>query len=128
VSATTLTRAVFGDALAYDVPALTLGHLTELPWILFGGVLFGLVGAGFNALFKTVARQGTRLPEWLRPLLGGLLVGLCGLAVPAVLGIGDDTVDHLLRGEDLAASASACPAAPSAPSCSSARSAGPCSA
>ena len=101
VSATALTRAVFGNALAYDVPPLTLGHLTELPWILFGGVLFGLVGAGFNALFKTVAHQGTHLPEWLRPLIGGLLVGLCGLAVPAVLGIGDDTVDHLLRGEDL---------------------------
>jgi len=101
VSATTLTRAVFGSELAYEVPPLTLGHLTELPWIFLGGLLTGLVGAGFNALFRIVARQGNRLPEWLRPLLGATLVGLCGLAMPEVLGIGDDTVDRLLNGENL---------------------------
>ena len=101
VSATTLTRAVFGDALAYEVPPLTLGHLTELPWILIGGVVFGLIGTGFNALFKAVAHHGTRLPDWLRPLLGGTLVGLCGLAAPAILGHGDDTVNLMLLGRDL---------------------------
>ncbi len=101
VSATTLTRAVFGSALAFEVPPLTLGHLAELPWIFLGGLLAGLVGAGFNALFRAVAREGGRLPEWLRPLLGAALVGLCGLAMPEVLGIGDDTVDRLLHGENL---------------------------
>ena len=101
VSATTLTRAVFGSELAFAVPPLTLGHLTELPWIFLGGLLAGLVGAGFNALFRTVAREGGRLPEWLRPVIGAAVVGVCGLAMPEVLGIGDDTVDRLLHGENL---------------------------
>ncbi len=102
VTATAMTRAVFGSDLAFDVPRLALGHLSELPWILLGGILAGLVGAGFNGLLQATARHGTRLPDWLRPLLGGLLVGLCGLAMPEVLGIGDDTVDYLLHGADLA--------------------------
>jgi CIC family chloride channel protein len=99
VSATTLTRAVFGSDLAYNVPSLSLGALYELPFILVCGVLIGLLAAGFNGLFQWVSVQGQKLPNWLRPVVAGLLLGLCGAMVPEVMGIGDDTVDSILRGE-----------------------------
>ena len=99
VSATTLTRAVFGSDLAYNVPSLSLGALYELPFILVCGVLIGLLAAGFNRLFQWVSVQGQKLPNWLRPVVAGLLIGLCGAMVPEVMGIGDDTVDSILRGE-----------------------------
>jgi len=99
VSATTLTRAVFGSDLAYNVPSLSLGALYELPFILVCGVLIGLLAAGFNGLFQWVSVQGQKLPNWLRPVVAGLLIGLCGAMVPEVMGIGDDTVDSILRGE-----------------------------
>ena len=99
VSATTLTRAVFGSDLAYSVPALTLGSLGELPYILLAGVLIGLLATGFNHLLQLVSSNGRKLPVMLRLSLAGLLVGLCGLAVPEVMGIGDDTVDRMLLGE-----------------------------
>lgn len=98
VSATALTRAVLGHQLAYDIPPLELGSLVELPFILLCGVAIGALAAGFNKLFLQVASQGRRLPEWLRPMLGGLVVGLCGMAVPQVMGIGNDTVNELLIG------------------------------
>ena len=99
VSATTLTRAVFGHDLAYTVPSLSLGSLSELPYILLAGILIGLLATGFNQLFQLVSSQGQKLPVVLRLSMAGLLVGLCGLAVPEVMGIGDDTVNHMLLGE-----------------------------
>lgn len=99
VSATALTRTVFGNDLAYTVPSLTLGSLSELPYILLAGILIGLLAAGFNQLFQLVSSRGQKLPVILRLSLAGLLVGVCGLAVPEVMGIGDDTVNRILLGE-----------------------------
>jgi len=99
VSATALSRAVFGDDLAYLVPTISLGSLAELPYILLCGVLIGTLSAGFTLLYLRVTVQAQRLPVWLRPMLAGLLVGLCGVAVPEVMGIGDDTVSNMLLGE-----------------------------
>jgi CIC family chloride channel protein len=99
VSATTLTRAVFGSDLAYTVPSLSLSSLGELPYILLAGILIGLLAAGFNQLFQLVSSHGQKLPVILRLSLAGLLVGVCGLAVPEVMGIGDDTVNRILLGE-----------------------------
>ncbi len=99
VSATALTRSVFGSDLAYSVPSLSLGALYELPYILLCGILIGLLAAGFNGLFRWFSVQGLKLPDWSRPVVAGLLVGVCGALVPEVMGIGDDTVDRILRGE-----------------------------
>lgn len=99
VSATALTRAVFGSDLAYTVPSLSLGSLFELPYVLLCGVLIGLLAGGFNGLFQWVSVQGQRLSGWQGPLLGGVLVAVCGLLVPEVMGIGDDTVNAIFAGE-----------------------------
>jgi len=99
VSATALTRWVFGHDLAYLVPELAPGALIELPYILLGGILIGILAAGFNQLLEWMTQHGQRLPVWLRPMAGGLLVGLCGLLAPQVLGIGDDTVNDILLGQ-----------------------------
>jgi hypothetical protein len=50
-------------------------------------------------LLELVSSNSRKLPVVLRLSLAGLLVGLCGLAVPEVMGIGDDTVDRMLLGE-----------------------------
>lgn len=98
VSATALSRLAFGHDLAYLVPPMAPGSLAELPYILLGGVLIGLLAAAFNRAFAWVSLHGQRLPLWLRPTLAGLLVGLCGLVAPQVLGMGDDTVNDILFG------------------------------
>lgn len=99
VSATAISQLVFGDTYAFAVPELQLGNVAQLPYILVCGILIGLLAAGFNALFQQVALRGRSLPQWSRPVLAGLLVGVCGLFVPEVMGIGDDTVNAILSGE-----------------------------
>ncbi|MDR9437534.1 MAG: chloride channel protein [Thiohalophilus sp.] len=99
VSATAISQLVFGDTYAFSVPELHLSSVTQLPYILVCGILIGLLAAGFNALFQQVVLRSQRLPDWSRPVLAGLLVGICGLFVPEVMGIGDDTVNAILSGE-----------------------------
>jgi CIC family chloride channel protein len=43
--------------------------------------------------------RGLTIPRWLLPALAGFLVGLMGLAVPAVLGTGYGTVQEYLTAE-----------------------------
>ncbi len=99
VSATALTQWVFGTDLAYNVPSLTPGHLAELPYILLCGLGIGLLAEVFNGAFEWFSRQAKRWPLWLRPMLGGCIVALCGLLVPQVMGMGDDTVNEIILGE-----------------------------
>jgi CIC family chloride channel protein len=98
VSATTLARLAFGQDLAFTVPALTLGSLGELPFILLMGVGLGAVAALFIRTLRLVYLHGQRLSLWLRPVVAGAVVGVLALAVPQVMGIGYDTVDSALRG------------------------------
>ena len=99
VSATTLTRAVFGSEPAFIVPALEMGSLWELPYVvLMGLVLGGLAALFIHSLQWFSARLNDR-PLWQRTTLGGALVGLCALSVPQVMGIGYDTVNSAVTGE-----------------------------
>lgn len=63
---------------------------TQLGWFALIGVVSGLVGLAYAKGFYTVAGLFGRLtiPRWLRPAVGGLLVGLIALALPQVLGTG----------------------------------------
>jgi len=99
VSATGLTRFAFGPEPAFAVPALHLGTLWELPFVLGMGVVIGLLAAAFIALIRISAARSMRIPFWLRATLAGLIVGLCALVAPQVMGIGYDTANEALLGQ-----------------------------
>ena len=62
----------------------------QLFWFAVLGVIAGVIGLayakGFYGIAGAFARP--RLPRWVRPAIGGALVGLMGLAIPEVLGTG----------------------------------------
>lgn len=99
VSATALTRIEFGAEPAFLMPPLHLGTLWELPFVLGMGVAIGLLAAAFITLVRLSAAHSMRIPFWLRATLAGLIVGLCALAAPQVMGIGYDTANQALLGE-----------------------------
>lgn len=99
VSATALMRFEFGAEPAFVVPPLQLGSLWELPYVLAMGLVIGLLAAAFIALIRVFATQADRVAFWLRATLAGLVVGLCALAAPQVMGIGYDTVNQALLGQ-----------------------------
>jgi CIC family chloride channel protein len=100
VVATVLSRFVLGNQPAFPVPAYELVSPFELmPYMLVGFV------AGFVALAFMLALYWSEdlfdalpLPEWIRPALGGLLVGIIGIELPNVFGVGYSTIADALTG------------------------------
>ncbi len=97
VSATALSNAVFGSDPAFDI-SVGMGSLSEMPLVLILGITVGTLSAGFNQLVESVARWSRVMPFWQCATLAGILMGLCGVLMPQVMGIGYDTVDDVLHG------------------------------
>ena len=99
VTATTLTRIVYGDLPVFDIPDMRLGSLLELPYVILMGIVLGIMAAMFIRVLERVTRWSEGRAAWWRFTLAGLCVGLIALVVPEVMGIGYDTVNHALLGQ-----------------------------
>ncbi len=99
VSATTITRLVFGSAPAFVLPALQFGSLAQLPYILVLGLVMGALAALFIQLLQIFSRTLTNQAVWIRMTLAGFATGLCALIAPEIMGVGYDTVNAALLGE-----------------------------
>jgi CIC family chloride channel protein len=100
VTGTVVSRLFWAEETLFQIPFFTLSHPGEL--LLY----FGLgIGAGlFSLLFMSFIFGLTRLldrlriPIWLTPALGGLIVGIVGLFQPEALGVGYGTINQVLTG------------------------------
>jgi CIC family chloride channel protein len=103
VTGTVLTRAYFGNFPAFVVPASYINSFLEFPAFALLGVVCAIVAIVFLRLvaLSTAAIEETGLPVWLRPAVGGLLVGLIALFYPQVLGVGYEATDLALHGQFL---------------------------
>ena len=68
-------------------------HFTDpanLPWFALIGILGGLIGLLYAKSFYGIAELFGRIPipRWIKPAIGGVIVGLIALAIPEVLGTG----------------------------------------
>jgi CIC family chloride channel protein len=98
VTANVISRAVLGDVAAFPVPAYSLVTVWELPLYVVLGVLAGLAAVGFIVLLYRTEDLFDRysLPEYLKPAVGGLGVGLIGLYLPQVFGVGYQVIEETL--------------------------------
>src|SRR5215203_1086200 len=100
VLATVVSRSYFGNHPAFVVPGYTLVSVWELLLYLLLGIVSGVGGLVFMVVLDTMERWFSTLPvpRWLKPALGGLVIGLVVLFVPNIYGIGYATMDLILRG------------------------------
>jgi CIC family chloride channel protein len=103
VVATAVSRAFLGDTPAFIVPAYQLVSAWEFPIYLALGLFCATVGVtftktlyGFEDLFDSF-----KFPEYLKPIIGGAILGVSGLFVPQILGVGYGAMD-LALGHQLA--------------------------
>lgn len=99
VGATALSRLVFGPQPAFSVPAIELGSLLELPYILALGIAIGALAAAFVVLTRVIGTRLDPLPVWSRMTLAGVFTALLAVPVPQIMGIGYDTANAALLGE-----------------------------
>ncbi len=91
VTASVIGRAALGDAPFLDLPAFSVHHLQEYLLFALLGLLAGVVGVGFTRVLygiEDLCDWAWRGPEWLRPAVGGVLLGGLLLALPQMYGVG----------------------------------------
>jgi CIC family chloride channel protein len=101
VTAAAIGRAVLGDATFLHLPTFTVDH--PLQYLLFAvlGLLAGLVGVGFTRILYAIedlCDAVWRGPEWLRPAIGGILLGALLLALPQMYGVGYPVLGNAIYG------------------------------
>lgn len=104
VTSAVFTQAVSGPEPAFQVPAYAFNSAWELPIYLGLGLLSGPVAALYVRLLylaQDLFQRWIKLPRWARPILAGLLVGLVGIGLPQVFGVGYETIEKILLGENL---------------------------
>lgn len=101
VIATVVSRAYFGNEPVFRVPDYELVSAWEfIPYIVLGLACGFMALAFMRTLFKVedLAERLKAIPGWLKPALGGLLLGIVGIGLPQIYGDGYDTVDQVLQG------------------------------
>jgi len=101
VTASVIGRIAFGDVPAFIVPQYSLAS----PWALFLYLILGLLAGLVSLVFtRTLYRfedlfDAWRFPEYLKPAVGGLLMGAMLVYFPQVGGVGYEAMEGALRGD-----------------------------
>ncbi len=98
VAAAVVSRSMLGNFPAFSIPPYDLISEKELVFYLILGILSGLAGLIFVKTLYAVEDlfDRVRLAEFLKPSLGGLVVGGIGILLPQVFGLGLQTMEALL--------------------------------
>jgi len=101
VGATLVARYHLGDFPAFTVTPYEIRSLLEFPAFALLGLVCGLVAICFQLSVAYADWFAHRIscPLWLRPVVGGLLVGLIGVNIPEILGVGYEATDTAIRGQ-----------------------------
>jgi CIC family chloride channel protein len=101
VTAYVLFVTLLGGAQIFAVPALTIPTPVEIPGYLLLALVAVPVGRIYIWLFESSSDWFSRAPvaPWVRPMIGGLGVGLIGLWAPQAYGAGWGFIQQALDGE-----------------------------
>jgi CIC family chloride channel protein len=102
VTADAIGRAAFGSHAFLSLPSFSFSSPLELVLYAGLGVLATVAGVGFVRVLYGGEDLADRLwggrPEWLRPAVGGVLLGLLLLAVPQMYGVGYPVLELAVAG------------------------------
>ncbi|MGH8151163.1 MAG: chloride channel protein [Rhodanobacteraceae bacterium] len=96
-----ITGAFSGYTPLFLLPAShRVVHPMDLVWFALLGVLAGGLGALLPAVYYRIrdAFRALKIPNYFKPAIGGLAVGLIGIAMPPVIGGGYGYMQFVLQG------------------------------
>jgi CIC family chloride channel protein len=98
VTATAVSRHFLGNTPAFVVPAYQLVSALEFPLYAIMGLFCALVGVAFTVVLYRGEDlfDSLKFPEYLKAVLGGLILGAMGLVFPQILGIGYGAINLAL--------------------------------
>jgi CIC family chloride channel protein len=102
VIATTTARYIMGNESAFQVPLYELISPVEIIFYIILGLMAGLVALlWINTLdkFEEFFEDKVKIHPWLKPAVGGLILGCIGLIFPQIFGNGYDSMGQALMGD-----------------------------
>lgn len=98
VGATLITRNHLGDFPAFGVPQYEITSYWEFPAFALLGITCGVVAILFQFAAMMADGVARRVPckLWLRPVVGGFMIGTIGIFLPEVLGVGYEATNAAL--------------------------------
>ena len=100
VAVATICRGLLGAGPVFPVTATVRPGAAAIALTLVPGITGGLLAIAATGLVYLAEDGFNRLPiHWMWwPAIGGLIIGIGGLAEPRALGVGYDVIDQLLSG------------------------------
>jgi CIC family chloride channel protein len=101
VVATAVSRHFLGNTPAIIVPSYQLVSAWELPIYVLLGLFCALVAVSFTRTLYRAEDLFTqfKFPEYLKAVLGGLMIGVLALFFPHIMGVGYPAIDKALAGQ-----------------------------
>jgi CIC family chloride channel protein len=104
VMATVVSHAFEGDFAAFRVPAYKLTSPYELIFYFVLAALSALVGHIFIRVLyysEDFFDERFRFPEYLKPVIGGFIIGAGALFFPEIMGVGYESINSALHGNTI---------------------------
>ena len=104
VTGDVISRAFFGSAPFFSAIPHDLAITNDGSYLLVAvlALVAGLIGLGFKNVLYGMEDRADALwrgrPEWARPAVGGILLGLVLLALPQMYGVGYPVMDSVIAG------------------------------
>lgn len=102
VMATVVSHSFEGKFAAFTVPAYQYVSPYEIGFYFLLGAVSGIISFLFIKVLyfsEEYFDEKFNFPEYLKPVIGGLAIGLMALVFPQVMGIGYDSINAALHGD-----------------------------
>ena len=91
VTSSVIGRSILGDTPFLQLSPFQVDHVVQYPLFAVLGLIAGLVGVAFSRVLYAIEDACDwvwRGPEWLRPAVGGVVLGGVLLVLPQMYGVG----------------------------------------
>jgi CIC family chloride channel protein len=101
VVASVVSRSLLGNSPAFSVPSYALVSAYEVPLYIILGLLCGLVAVAFTRVLFIAEdiSDKARFPGYLKPAVGGLMLGVIALFLPQIYSDGYESIHSALTGQ-----------------------------
>jgi CIC family chloride channel protein len=94
-----ISRIVYGPSPAFEVPAVSIGSLFELPVMLVMGVAIGLLAAGFITAVQLTAKQTIGWRPLYAFVVAGFVTGILAQWAPEIMGLSYDALSRIFQND-----------------------------